>query len=580
MLGKQSAQRQLFTADNLDLSFVGEQSVYAFFARHARTLFVDEDFAPLYRQGGRPSVPPSLLAVAVLLQRIHNLSDQALIDATKFDLRFKVALGLAHHEGLCAKSTFQHFRAQLVIHDLDQWLHNRTVDLAKAQNVLKRSGLAVALDTSPVLGRGAVRDTINLLGDGIAKLLRVLAMLADEPLAEFAAGLGLGRYVDEAKSLKGHAAIDWNDDAAIRGFLRSVVADADALLKCAGERLATLDEPAATKLRQAAELLVALLAQDIERDGGPADDPGPAIREGTARDRIVSTSDPEMRHGRKSKTKRFDGHKAAIAVDTESGIILDVEAKPGNAGDNHDALATIERIETQHEVEVDVTLGDCAYGDGGTRADFAEAERELIAKCPKPSNVQGKLPKQAFTIDLENGTVTCPAGQTATDGRRHGDGFTLFRFDTATCATCPLHAQCCSGKGGRTIQVHPQEELLQAARTYQQTDEFAQRYVARQRAEHRLARMVQLGARQARYFGLRKTTAQLRLTAAAANLLRVLAVLGGGLFWALCTLFFHPRQSDPFPRRSQRTTTSRAMCFTESNVAKHRMKRLYSAAAA
>src|SRR5690606_9396569 len=165
--------------------------------------------------------------------------------------------------------------------------------------------------------------------------------------------LGLGRYVDEAKSLKGHAAIDWNDDAAIRGFLRSVVADADALLVYAGERLATLDEPAATKLRQAAELLVALLAQDIERDGGPADDPGPAIREGTARDRIVSTSDPEMRHGRKSKTKRFDGHKAAIAVDTESGIILDVEAKPGNAGDNHDALATIERIETQHEVEVD-----------------------------------------------------------------------------------------------------------------------------------------------------------------------------------------------------------------------------------
>src|SRR5690606_39901153 len=72
--------------------------IYAFFARHARTLFVDEDFAPLYRQGGRPSVPPSLLAVAVLLQRIHNLSDQALIDATKFDLRFKVALGLARSE--------------------------------------------------------------------------------------------------------------------------------------------------------------------------------------------------------------------------------------------------------------------------------------------------------------------------------------------------------------------------------------------------------------------------------------------------------------------------------------------------
>src|SRR5690606_8704023 len=147
-----------------DLSFVGEQSVYAFFARHARTLFVDEDFAPLYRQGGRPSVPPSLLAVAVLLQRIHNLSDQALIDATKFDLRFKVARVLAHHVGLCAKSPFQHFRAQLAVRDVDQGLHNGTVALAKAQKVLKRSGLGVALETSPVLGRGGVRETINLLG--------------------------------------------------------------------------------------------------------------------------------------------------------------------------------------------------------------------------------------------------------------------------------------------------------------------------------------------------------------------------------------------------------------------------------
>ena len=104
MLGHRDAQKSLYTADQCDLPFVGEDSLYALFARHWKRLFRDRDFDALYREGGRPSKPPSMLAVALLLQRAHNLSDQALIDATRYDLRFKVALHLEHHEQLCAKS--------------------------------------------------------------------------------------------------------------------------------------------------------------------------------------------------------------------------------------------------------------------------------------------------------------------------------------------------------------------------------------------------------------------------------------------------------------------------------------------
>lgn len=551
MLGKRSPQLGLFTADNVDLSFVGEDSIYAFFAREGRSLFVDDDFAVLYREGGRPSVPPSLLAIALILQRLHDLSDQAMIEASKFDLRFKVALGLEHHAALCAKSTLQNFRAQLIVHNMDQWLHSRIVEFAKSKEVLKQSGLTVALDTSPVLGRGAVRDTINLLGDGIAKVLRALAALEDdETVSEVAARLALSRYVDAAQSLKGHAAIEWNDDEAVRGFLRSVVADADRVLALAGERLASLPESQTKKLRAAAELLATLLAQDIERDGGPEDDPGAEISKGTARDRVVSTGDPEMRHGRKSSSKRFEGHKASIAVDTESGIILDVETKPGNANDNHGTLETIERVEAEHEVEIETTLGDCAYGDGATRASFAEAGRELIAKVPKPSAPKGKFAKQDFVVDLAAGTVTCPAGQTTTNGRRRRCGTTFYRFEDEVCAACPLRAQCCSGQGGRTIRVHPQEALLQEARAFQRTETFRERYRPRVRAEHRLARLTQLGARQARYIGRRKSTAQLRLTAAAANLVRVLSLLPG-LILALYKLLQlgHRSESQPMPDR-------------------------------
>ena len=150
MLGRRSGQRGMFAADTVDLAHVGAESVYAFFARQHQRLFRDEDFAALYRAGGRPSVPPSLLAIGLLLQRLHGLSDQAFIDATKFDLRFKVALQLEHHDQLCAKSTLQAFRAGLVIHGLDEFVHRRTVEIAKQQGLVDASGVGIDLTANAV----------------------------------------------------------------------------------------------------------------------------------------------------------------------------------------------------------------------------------------------------------------------------------------------------------------------------------------------------------------------------------------------------------------------------------------------
>lgn len=74
------------------------------------------------------------------------------------------------------------------------------------------------------------------------------------------------------------------------------------------------------------------------------------------------------------------------------------------------------------------------------------------------------------------------------------------------------------GAKGRTISVHPQERLLQEAREFQQSEAFREYRGRRQVAEHRLARLVQLGMRQARYFGRIKTSFQLSMAATVANL--------------------------------------------------------------
>jgi len=230
--------------------------------------------------------------------------------------------------------------------------------------------------------------------------------------------------------------------------------------------------------------------------------------------------DPEMRHGRKSASKRFDGHKGAVAVDTDSQLITAVDVLAGNAPDAEDALALVEQTEQTTGSAVDETSGDCAYGAGETRQAFADAGRTLHAKVPAVTN-GGCFPKTAFTIDLSAGTCTCPGGQTTSDLRRTSGGQSGFFFPAATCVACPLRAQCVhnvAGQGGRTVALHPQEALLQQARAFQASDAFDAVRQRRQAVEHRIARLVQLGLRQARYVGRAKTLFQLALVAAVANL--------------------------------------------------------------
>jgi hypothetical protein len=515
MLGKRGPQRGLFEADTLYGEFVGRDTFYGFLAAQRGELFRDEDFAGLYvPDNGRPSVPPSLLATALVLQTYDGASDDEAKQRADYDLRWKVALGVGLDERPFAKSTLQEFRAQLIVHGEQAAIFRKSLELAKRRGHFpKGRKLKAALDTTNILGRGAVKDTSNLLADGIVKLARVLALQAGQRLEVWAERAGLGRYVS-GPSLKGQAAIDWGDAAARRRFLGEIVADADRLLALARAARTGLAKgsPEEVALVEAAGLLGRVLLQDVERR-----EDGPALREGVAADRLVSVHDPEMRHGRKSARKRFDGHKAAVATDTDSQLLTAVAVLPGNAQDHEQALALVEQSEANTGCAVDETHADGAYGDGATRRAFADAGRELVAKAPS-EGTPGQFPKSAFRIDLAAGTCSCPGGPQTTDLRPLKWGGGIFHFAAAVCGACPLRAQCVKGAGGRTIRIHPQEDLLQAARARQASPAGRADRARRQVVEHRIARLVQLGIRQARYIGRTKTLFQLLLAAAVANL--------------------------------------------------------------
>ena len=545
MLGKRSDQKGLWEADRLYLDYVGKDTFYGLLASLRGQLFSDDDFAEIYGpDNGRDSVPPSLLATALLLQTYDQVSDAEAKARADFDIRWKVALGIEIEDRPFAKSTLQMFRAQLILHDKVREVFEGSLRLARQSGYLKKRGMRVALDTTYILGRGAVKDTYNLLADGIVKLLRVLAAVANIAVGEWAEAQGYERYF--GSSIKGEATIDWSDRKARAALLAELVADADRLLELARQAWVELPEDSAQRqsIVAGAELLGQLLLQDVERKSGDGDvdahadaaDDGVSIRDGVSKDRMPSVHDPELRHGHKSSRRRFNGHKAAIVVDTDSQLITAVDVLPGNAPDNLGALELVEASEASTGSVVEEAMGDAAYGDGGTRQAFADAGRRLVAKVPGRPN-RKHFPKNDFHLDLAAGSCTCPAGQVThaivpagkrTDGAGRVYRLQAFQFDGAVCWVCPLRSQCIAAKGrkGRRVLIHPQEALLQQARALQQSADYDEYRARRVVVEHRLARLVQLGIRQARYFGRVKTKFQLYLAATVANLTLVAGKIG------------------------------------------------------
>ena len=543
MLGKRSDQKGLWEADRLYLDYVGKDTFYGLLASLRGQLFSDDDFAEIYGpDNGRDSVPPSLLATALLLQTYDKVSDAEAKARADFDIRWKVALGIEIEDRPFAKSTLQMFRAQLILHEKVREVFESSLRLARQSGYLKKRGMRVALDTTYILGRGAVKDTYNLLADGIVKLLRVLAAVANATLPAWAEAQGYQRYF--GSSIKGEATIDWSDRKARRKLLGEIVADADRLLELARQAWVELPEDSVQRqsIVAGAELLGQLLLQDVERKSGDADahadaaDDGVSIRDGVSRDRMPSVHDPELRHGHKSSRRRFNGHKAAIVVDTDSQLITAVDVLPGNAPDNLGALELVEASEASTGSVVEEAMGDAAYGDGGTRQAFADAGRRLVAKVPgRPDRKH--FPKNDFHLDLAAGSCTCPAGQVThaivpagkrTDRTGRVYRLQAFQFDGAVCGVCPLRSQCIAAQGrqGRRVLIHPQEGMLQQARALQQSADYDEYRARRVVVEHRLARLVQLGIRQARYFGRVKTKFQLYLAATVANLTLVAGKIG------------------------------------------------------
>lgn len=480
-----------------------ESSFYARLARDGDDLVRDEDFAECYASGrGRPSIPPSLLMKAVLLQIRDDVSDREAARRAAKDLDWKRALRLEAEDVPFHHTTLSVFRSRLMVNDADGKVLDATVARAVERGLFPKKVLAIA-DSTGVMGAAAVTDTYELLRQATAKLVEA----AGGPKA-----LHPKLRRDARQTVRGKAVIDWADRAARKDELGRLVALARALLKL------TADDPGVAEAR---DLLSRVLDQDIE-DG---DDGTPQIRQGVAKDRVVSVVDPEMRHGRKSPSKRVDGYKAHVVTDHDTELILDVTTTPANEPDGPELAGMVANAKAAG-VPIREVLGDTAYGDGDTRQAVEAAGAKVTAKTMPPS-ATGKFLKTDFIIDPAGPSATCPAGHTttatgwSTDG--NGRRVQILKFGHR-CDACPLRAQCTSNPEGRCVTLNFHEARLQAARAEQARPAIRRKLRRRSLVERKLAELKMHGMGKARYRRGRKVLLQLRLTAALVNTKRLFAL--------------------------------------------------------
>lgn len=509
-------------------------SIYGLLHRECHRLFPDDSFADLFRDIGRRSVPPRIVAVVMVLQRLEGLSDREAVDRFTFDVRWKYAAGGLDldYPGF-VHTVLVDMRARLRSSEDPNRIFTTVLDVARSAGLVGRRRV---LDSTPLYDAVATQDTVTMIRAAIRGVLRV----AEEPVVTELRGV-LKRDDDYASA--GKPVCDWDDAPAREALVEALARDAYAVL------IHLEGCPILAAMKDAATLLATVVGQDLEL----TEDGCFRIARRVAPDRVISTVDPETRHGHKTAARGFDGHKGHIAIDPDSEIITASVVTAGNVadgrvtkelleeilpaktpsekavapveGDAGEASATpaVETIESATTPEKPVEVyGDASYGTAEVLLHLEEAGAEPYVKVQGATAPGGLFTKDVFRIDLENETVTCPNDQLV-QIRRGKDGSGLASFGIA-CKSCPLAPSCTTSKEGRNIRLHPHERILRDTRARQKSPEWRAKYRAtRPKVERKLGQLMRRrhGGRRARMRGTERVAQDFTMLCAAINLGRL-----------------------------------------------------------
>ena len=445
---------------------VRPDSIHALLHRECHALFPDELFVDLFAPSvGRRSVPPLVVAVVMVLQRLEGLSDREAVERYTFDARWKYAAGGQPFDAPgFAHTVLVDMRARLARSGRPDRIFERTLEVARA------AGLVGVRRVPPLYDAVATMDTVTLVRSAIRGVLAVSD--AREPALR-----AVLRRDDDYRQ-GGKPAADWDDPDARAALVDALARDGEALL-------GSLEgEPLSPPLAEAATLLATVLGQDLE--DGP--DGRIRIARRVAPDRVISTVDPEARHGHKTDARSFDGYKGHVALDPDAELVTATAVTPGNAGDASVAVELLAaELAEARPADPPVVYGDAAYGTGPVLAALDAARAVSRVKVQRASGVADRFTKDDFAVDLAARTVTCPAGR-AVPIRGRVERYAEFG---QACRACPLVERCTTAPRGRTIQINAHEAHLAAGRAAGRDPAWLADYRAnRPKVERKLAHLM------------------------------------------------------------------------------------------
>jgi hypothetical protein len=492
--------------------------LFAFLRLHRHELFDDEfqsELDEMYRTTGEGKEPaaPALLAMVVLLQAYTGASDAVAVELAIVDARWQMVLGvIGEDDPPFSQGALSAFRNRLIDHDMDRRLLERTVEVARRTAAFDwkklPKELRIAVDSRPIEGAGRVEDTFNLLAHAASKLIACVARLADLEPAEVARRAGAPLLV--GSSIKAALDVEWSVPAQQASALVTLVEQLDCLESWIHREFA--EDVVQPPLLDHLATLHQLRQQDLDPEppGGKA-----KIREGTVEERRVSVEDKEMRHGRKSKSKRFNGFKGHIAIDLDTSLILACAVTPANRPEAEaipSIRADVQRTPDRNEIgQLSIDRG---YITSPLVTQVLERRGEVLCK-PWVARNGTLFPKSAFNINMRLRVITCPAG--LEEPFVPGD---VVEFAAQACASCLLRPDCTSAApgSGRTVQIAHDEQLQQRLRKLTASPKGRARLRERVKVEHCLAHLARKQGRSARYIGVRKNVFDLRRHAAVVNL--------------------------------------------------------------
>jgi hypothetical protein len=475
---------------------------------------------------GRDAWPAvTLLTLLFLRWSEEGISRLGSTRRAKTDVAWRGAMGLHLQTDVPDEKRLREFEAFLrerhPVCDVPRFLvlHEHIVRLCIESGVVSEEAVWTT-DSTPMWCYGAVLDTIRLLGDGTRMLGQRWATATGQSLEEVAKQWGVPYVL--AKSIKGHFNIDWREPDQRAQVVEAVASGALRAIEQVRRQIDEAPNNRRKRLLRRCRDLARVVEQDLETDKQGR----LVIAQKVAKDRIVSLTDPCARHGRKTKSKTFNGFKMHVLGDIVSGLIAAVTVTAGNQHDGSVAHRLIRRAKHLHAA-IDVVLGDTAYG-GATLRHRVSRELGVRLVAPPPPVTTVTRPdgfrREDFVLDFEAHTARCPAGIVSDDqlwvwSNDYKCHTSTFRWPKQTCSSCPLHQRCCGNRqGGRCLRLHPHEQELRQARQDWQDPKVRELYRRRSECERLVNQMTRHGARRARGWGLGSAQLQAHLIAMRCNL--------------------------------------------------------------